>query len=72
MGNVRLGEVLWILGELLTRAVARRRARRRLARRRPRRARWCGRSGVGGARRKGGRLNRGSPTNGDDGVMLWP
>jgi hypothetical protein len=26
----------------------------------------------GGARRKGGRLNRGGPTNGDDGVMSRP
>jgi hypothetical protein len=46
-GNVRPDEVLQVLGELLTRAVAKRRARRRLARRRPRLARWSGGSGVG-------------------------
>jgi hypothetical protein len=70
MGNVRPGEVLRVLGELLTRAVAKRRARRWIARWRPRRSRWCG-SGVSDVRRKGGCLNRGGPTNGDDGVMLW-
>jgi hypothetical protein len=64
--------VLRVLGELLTRAVAKRRARRQLARRRPQRARWSGRSGVGRREEEGGRLNRGGPSNGDDGVMSRP